>query len=256
MLLLLSPAKKLLSFSNAYSNTVTQPRLHSSSKTLIELMQHKSKAEIASLMHLSADLAQLNYDRYQNFYSDNVPLSACYPALLLFQGDVYQGLQAYNFSDEDYAYAQNHLAILSGLYGVLKPMDVIQPYRLEMGTRLINPRGSTLYDFWREEVTQSVNEFLSQQKNPLLLNLASNEYFKVIDAKRINYPIVTINFYEQKNNQMKMVGIYAKKARGMMARYIIQNKIDDLETLKQFNESGYHFHEDASSAQVLHFVRG
>lgn len=255
MLSLISPAKKLLNNFVAFPGTMTAPVFGKEAETLIKLMQTKSLVEIADLMDLSPDLAQLNFDRYQKFYFKNLPLNAAYPALLLFQGDVYQGLQARSLSPEDLAYAQSHLAVLSGLYGLLRPMDSIQPYRLEMGVKLENPHGANLYEFWGELLTDYLNKQLALHEHPILINLASTEYFKVVQQKKLTYPILTINFYEQKNNEVKMIGIYAKKARGLMARYIIQNRIENVDQLKNFNEQGYRFNEQSSSDSHLDFIR-
>ncbi len=255
MLSLISPAKKLLAISKPFPGSMTQPKFLTQAETLIKIMQTKSLSEIAHLMDLSHNLAKLNFDRYQSFYFQKIPLDASYPALFLFQGDVYQGLQAKTWNQENIDYAQNHLAILSGLYGLLKPMDSIQSYRLEMGVRLENPQGLNLYNFWSELITRNLNEQLALHKNPILINLASTEYFKVVQEKKLKYPIMTINFYEQKNNELKMIGIYAKKARGLMARYITQHRIDELEQLKNFNEQGYRFNEHSSSEAHLDFVR-
>lgn len=255
MLSLISPAKKLLTNFKSFPGTTTSPEFLDEAESLIKLMQTKSLADIAGLMDLSPALAQLNFDRYQNFYFKQSPLDASYPALLLFQGDVYQGLQAKTLSSDDFTYAEEHLAILSGLYGLLRPMDSIQPYRLEMGVKLQNSKGANLYDFWSEKLTAYLNKQLASHKNPVLINLASTEYFKAVQQKKLTYPIVTVNFYEQKNNEVKMIGIYAKKARGLMARYIVQQRVDDLAQLKQFSEQGYRFNEQRSTEFHLDFVR-
>jgi hypothetical protein len=255
MLTLLSPAKKLLKISKPYSGTTSHPIFTDKTNILAKLMQTKSVAEIAALMDLSQDLAELNFSRYQSFSIDNKALPYVYPALFLFQGDVYQGLQANSWEQEIVSYSQEHLRILSGLYGLLKPLDNIQPYRLEMGVRLENPAGKNLYDFWQNSLTQILNQQLGLDKNPVLINLASSEYFKVIDEKTLNYPIITINFYEKKNNELKMIGIHAKKARGTMAKFLMQNQIDNLEQLKTFNELGYQYHEQTSSVRHLDFIR-
>jgi cytoplasmic iron level regulating protein YaaA (DUF328/UPF0246 family) len=255
MLTLLSPAKKLLTLTEPYVHETTQPLLTNKSLILANIMRTKSQREIADLMDLSDDLSALNYKRYQQFYLDEPPITESYPASLLFQGDVYQGLQAAHWSLEDLNYAQSHLGILSGLYGLLKPLDKIQPYRLEMGVRLANSIGANLYDFWSETITDALNQQLATQANPVLINLASTEYFKVVNVKVLKYPVMTINFYERKNNQIKMIGIYAKKARGVMARFIMQNRIDNLEDLKSFNELGYGFNLESSSQGHLDFIR-
>ncbi|HFD2405376.1 TPA: peroxide stress protein YaaA, partial [Legionella pneumophila] len=217
MLTLLSPAKKLLSISKPYPKETSNPLLLDKALQLVKIMKSKSVEQIADLMDLSRQLAELNYERYQDFNLKNNPMNHSYPALFLFQGDVYQGLNASSWKDEEIEYAQPHLGILSGLYGFLRPLDRIQPYRLEMGVNLENPAGRTLYAFWSETVTNTLNQILAKQNNPVLINLASTEYFKVVDEKKLSYPIVTINFYEQKNSELKMIGILAKKARGMMA---------------------------------------
>lgn len=255
MLTLISPAKKLLPETKPYSDQVSVPRLIDQANQLAQLMKTKSVEEIAQLMKLSPDLAKLNYGRFQEFVISKPSLNQCYPALFLFQGDVYQGLQATEWQQDDLTFAQSHLGILSGLYGLLKPLDEIQPYRLEMGVRLNNPQGTTLYQFWRENITGLINDQLATHKQPVLLNLASTEYFKVVDQKRLNYPIVTINFYEQKKHEVKMIGFFAKKARGLMARYLIQNRIEDLEQIKDFKEQGYSFNSNTSSTHHLDFIR-
>ncbi|QMT60505.1 peroxide stress protein YaaA [Legionella sp. PC997] len=254
MLILLSPAKKLLTSYTPYSGITSNPMFVDKTNTLVGLMKSKSIAEIASLMDLSKDLAELNYKRYHD-YSVNKVSPYAYPALFLFQGDVYQGLKAESWDQPTIDYSQNHLRILSGLYGMLRPLDNIQPYRLEMGVHLQNPAGKNLYEFWQKTVTQALNQELAAQKNPVLINLASNEYVKAVDSKELNYPLITINFYEKKNDQLKMIGIHAKKARGTIARFLVQNQLDDLEQLKQFNELGYKFHESTSAANHLDFVR-
>lgn len=254
MLIILSPAKKLLTISKPYEATTSEPMFREKTNILVQLMQNKSVASIAALMNLSQDLAELNYKRYQTFCL-NKETTHSFPALFLFQGDVYQGLQANRWEEKTINYSQNHLYIISGLYGLLRPLDSIQPYRLEMGVRLENPSGKNLYDFWRETITETLNKQLKMQQNSLLINLASTEYFKVIDEKKLNYPCITINFYQNKNNQLKMIGIHAKKARGLMAKFLMENQIDDLNQLKKFNELGYQFNEPTSSGCHLDFVK-
>lgn len=256
MLILLSPAKKLLEISKPYAANTSKPIFMDKTCILVKLMQTKSVDEIAALMDLSKDLAELNYHRYQIFHLDDNASFHSYPALFLFQGDVYQGLQAKNWDQKAIQYSQDHLRILSGLYGLLNPLDAIQPYRLEMGVRLENPAGKNLYDFWQHMITHTLNQQLAVQENPLLINLASVEYFKAVDEKKLNYPVITINFYEKKNGQLKMIGIHAKKARGAMARFLMQNQFDDLARLKEFNDLGYQFHESTSSERHFDFVRG
>lgn len=254
MLTLISPAKKLLPQFPTYTKKATQPQFLTHTLQLAQIMKKKSAKKIAQLMDLSHDLASLNHQRYQEFALSENPANA-YPAIFLFQGDVYQGLQAADWTAQNINYAQKHLGILSGLYGLLKPLDMIQPYRLEMGIRLANPAGANLYDFWRALITESVNKQLAASSNPVLINLASEEYFKVVDKKILQFPLVTINFCEQKEDELKMIGIYAKKARGIMAKYIIQQQIDSVEGLKKFNESGYCFSKERSSTTHLDFIR-
>jgi len=255
MLILLSPAKKLSDLSKPYAETTSTPVFMEQTNILVKLMQTKSVADIAALMDLSKDLAELNYQRYQAFQLDEQALASSYPALFLFQGDVYQGLQAKSWDQKTVAYSQDHLRILSGLYGLLNPLDAIQPYRLEMGVRLENPAGKNLYDFWQHTLTHTLNQQLATHKNPLIINLASVEYFKAVAEKKLNYPVISINFYEKKNGQLKIIGIHAKKARGAMAKFLMQNQIDDLARLKEFAELGYTFHAASSSERHLDFVR-
>jgi cytoplasmic iron level regulating protein YaaA (DUF328/UPF0246 family) len=254
MLTLLSPAKKLLDFTKPFGNDTTDPILLTEANRLAHIMKEKSAEEIASLMDLSKDLAQLNYKRYQKFHLKHVTQDLTYPSLYIFQGDVYQGLQAASWSAKDVSYAQEHLGILSGLYGLLRPLDRIQPYRLEMGVALSNPRGKNLYAYWDEPIAHTINRLVAQHKHPALINLASNEYFKAINTKTIKCPIITINFYEKKGNDIKMIGLFAKKARGMMARFLMQNQIDTLDDIKNFNEAGYHFDKEMSNSNTLSFV--
>jgi cytoplasmic iron level regulating protein YaaA (DUF328/UPF0246 family) len=255
MLTLLSPAKKLLTVCEPYENEISQPILIKKAIKLAKIMKAQSIEQIAALMDLSKDLSVLNYDRYQHFKLNEHASNHSYPALFFFQGDVYQGLQATSWKGDDIEYSQAHLGILSGLYGFLRPLDIIQPYRLEMGVRLANPCGSNLYVYWGETITKLLNKQLESQANPLLINLASTEYFKVIDVKKLKYPVVTVNFYERKNNEIKMIGIYAKKARGVMAKYIMQNRVDSLDQLKDFSELGYVFSKESSSEHHLDFIR-
>lgn len=256
MLTLLSPAKKLLTNTKPFGSATTEPKFLKETSELVKIMKTKSVEQISGLMDLSHSLAVLNYDRYQNFHLKPGTAATEYPALFLFQGDVYQGLEAIKWSNDEVAFSQDHLAILSGLYGLLKPLDMIQPYRLEMGVHLANPRGDTLYAFWRDTITKALNKELASHDKPILINLASTEYFKAVDEKKLNYPVLTINFYERKNQQIKMIGIYAKKARGMMARFMMQNKIDNPEQLKDFSESGYSFNRESSTGHHMDFIRG
>ena len=205
-------------------------------------------------MKLSDKLALLNFDRFQQFETPFTPKNAR-QAVLAFTGDVYQGLDPDSLSNDDFQYAQKHLRILSGLYGVLKPLDLIQAYRLEMGTKFVNQSGKNLYEFWGETLNQHVAKELAKQDNSVLVNLASNEYFKALKAKSLDNRIITPTFKDFKNGQYKMISFFAKKARGLMTRFIIQNQIDHPEGLKDFNLEGYYFDKKSSSEDNLIFLR-
>lgn len=255
MLTVLSPAKKLKVTPDLPHPQSTQVLFANKTMALIERLRPLTVAEIASLMKLSETLARLNFERYQDF---DLAGSADQPsanALFLFQGDVYQSLAADSLNETAIAFAQQHLAILSGLYGLLRPLDLIQPYRLEMGTKLANPAGKDLYVFWQKTITGYLNQQLAEQQNRVLINLASNEYASAIDVATLNYPMVTINFKEKKNGQLKTIGIHAKKARGAMARYLLSNHLDTLEELKQFDGLEYQFAPELSTHKQLTFVR-
>ena len=253
MRIIISPAKKLNEGFALANLKATQPQFLSQSQALINILQEKDSFDIASLMKLSIKLADINVSRYQSWHT---PFTAdnAKQALFSFAGDVYQGLNADSLSSEDIDFAQAHLRILSGLYGVLRPLDLMQPYRLEMGTRLVNPKGSNLYDFWGEQITTQLNSELN--KSDTLINLASNEYFKVIKPKLLHANIITPTFKENKAGTYKIVGIYAKKARGLMSRFIIQNRITDVEDIKTFNVDGYMYNPNLSDAKNWVFSRG
>lgn len=255
MLTLLSPAKKLLMIEHPYSKETSKPMFKEKTAVLMELMRGMSISDIANLMHLSKDLAELNYQRYQSMLPGKATQPTPYPALFLFQGDVYQTLKATQWNPSVLAFSQEHLGILSGLYGLLKPLDEIMPYRLEMGTKLVNASGKNLYDFWQTTLTSALNERLAAHDNPLLINLASTEYFKAVNTSLLKVPLITIHFLEKIDNQLKVIGIHAKRARGLMANYIMTNKIDDLESIKQFSESNYRYCARSSDTKHLHFIR-
>ncbi|MCC5792823.1 MAG: peroxide stress protein YaaA [Legionellaceae bacterium] len=255
MLTLLSPAKKLLDFESAHSADSTNPLFIQQAQQLIALLQQKSEGEIAALMRLSPTLARLNKARYAAFTEAEPGDSNSYPALYLFQGDVYQALDAKSLSADSIQFAQKHLAILSGLYGLLRPLDHIQPYRLEMGTKLVNPAGATLYDFWADHLTAAIDKIVAQHQVPLLLNLASSEYFKAVDSGHLQSKVLHVHFKEEKNGQQKIIGIHAKKARGRMARFIVEHQLDSAEALKDFRDMGYGFSADQSDAAHFVFIR-
>ena len=224
------------------------------SAELIEKCRQLTPADIASLMKVSDKIAGLNAARFAE-WSTNHNTDNSRAAVLAFKGDVYTGLEAENFSENELAWAQNHLRMLSGLYGVLKPLDLMQPYRLEMGTKLINNKGKDLYQFWGNTITDTLNNDLAEINSEVLINLASNEYFKSVKIKALNAKVITPVFKDFKNGQYKIISFYAKKARGLMAKYIIENKINDINALKKFNYAGYYFSEADSSAKELVFKR-
>ena len=254
MLMVISPAKTLDYDTPPVIDKSTQPRFVEHSVELIEVLREKSPQDIAKLMSLSDKLASLNVARYGSWERESTPQNAK-QALLAFKGDVYTGLNAEDFSSDDFAFAQQHLRMLSGLYGLLRPLDLMQPYRLEMGTKLANPRGKDLYTFWGERISQWLNEDLEAQGDQVLLNLASQEYFGAVKPKALNARIIDTVFKDQKNGQYKIISFYAKKARGLMARYVIKERLQDPEGLKGFNLDGYRFDAASSSENQLVFLR-
>jgi len=253
MILIISPSKTQ-DFSPSVLTQHTQARQLQQSQNLINTLVTLTPEELSSLMKISDKLSQLNWQRYQDF---ELPfnLSNAKQALLAFKGDVYSGIETENYTDEDFAFAQQHLRLLSGLYGVLRPLDLVQPYRLEMGTRLKNSRGKNLYEFWGTQITDLLNQDLATEKQPLLVNLASNEYFKSIQAKQLNAKILTLSFKENKNGIYKIIAIHAKRARGFMANFVIKNRITDEEELKGFNQAGYVFNPSLSTELEWVFSR-
>jgi cytoplasmic iron level regulating protein YaaA (DUF328/UPF0246 family) len=254
MLVVISPAKNLDYDTPAATNTFTQPEMLGDSQTLIKHCQTLSPAEIGSLMKISDKLAGLNADRYASWHTpfdtDNAK-----QALLAFNGDVYTGIDANSFSQDDFDYAQQHLRILSGLYGVLRPLDLMQAYRLEMGTKLDIGEYRNLYQFWDDRISNKLNEAIAVQGDNVLVNLASNEYFKAVKPRALNAEIYTPVFQDCKNGQFKVISFFAKKARGMMARYILQNKLTEVSQLQQFDTAGYQFSTQKSNGNELVFTR-
>jgi cytoplasmic iron level regulating protein YaaA (DUF328/UPF0246 family) len=250
MLLVISPAKTL-DYSNPEYSSHTQPDFPAEVKDLVGVLKKKSASQISKLMHLSDSLASLNEERYKTFNETFSPENSK-QALLAFKGEVYAKMEADQFREEDLEFAQQHLRILSGLYGLLKPLDLIQPYRLEMGTPLKTKKGSNLYQYWGTKISKALNE-VGQGKT--LVNLASQEYFKAVDQKTLKLPVITIHFKEHKEGKYQVVGFFAKQARGLMARFAILNRITDPEQLKVFREEGYEFSASLSSAQDWVFVR-
>jgi len=254
MLTLLSPAKKLNMDPAEISLQTTEPVLDKDTRELATLAKTQSADDLKRLMHISDKLAELNAERFKTFNLDGQSNSAK-AAGLAFDGDVYWGLEAKSLSEDDLAYAQDHLRILSGLYGVLRPLDKIQPYRLEMGTKLANARGKSLYDFWGTRLADTLNAELESHADKTIVNLASNEYFKAVAKKSIESPVISAKFLNIKDGQARALMYYAKFGRGLMARWIMQNRIDRADGLKDFNLDGYSFDQEASTDNELVFTR-
>lgn len=254
MLIVISPAKTLDYESPLATQSYTQPELIEHSAELIEECRKLTPADVSALMKVSDKIAGLNVARFEE-WSETFTTDNSRQALLAFKGDVYTGLDAQSLSEDDFEYAQKHLRMLSGLYGLLKPLDLMQPYRLEMGTKLANPRGTNLYQFWGNIVTDKLNEAINAQGDNVLINLASNEYFKAVKPKSLDAQVITPVFKDCKNGQYKVISFYAKKARGMMARFIIDNKVDSIEGITAFDREGYYFSEEDSNAKELVFKR-
>lgn len=254
MLFLLSPAKKLDYDSALPTKLHTQPLFIKDAQKLIGVLKTKSEADIASLMDLSPALSKLNAQRYAA-WKPVFNESNSRQAVLAFNGDVYEGLEASSLSESQLKWAQDHVAILSGLYGVLRPLDLMQPYRLEMGTALANPGGKNLYEFWSDKITPYLNERLATDKDPIIVNLASEEYFKSVNSKTLNARVIQCVFQDGKNGAWKVISFHAKRARGLMARFAIQHKITKPQALQQFDLEGYAFAPDVSTEDKLVFRR-
>lgn len=254
MLMLISPAKKLDVEASSIIKKSTQATLLDDAQLLINELRALAPQDVSALMSISDKLGTLNYERYQEWALPFTPSNAK-QAILMFKGDVYMGLDAPSFSAEDFNFAQQHLRILSGLYGLLRPLDLMQAYRLEMGTRFSNSRGKDLYQFWGSKITEALNTQLKKNKASVLVNLASNEYFKSVKPAELNAEIVTPVFKDCKNGQYKIISFYAKKARGLMAAYAIQHQITDAEKLKAFNSDGYQYSAELSKGNSWVFTR-
>ena len=250
MLIVISPAKKLDYSSPIEAPMLSQPALLDHAQELSQGLKALAPQDVSSLMGLSDKLGALNYERFQEWQTPFNPDNAR-AAVLAFKGDVYQGLDADSMSADDLHWAQEHLRILSGLYGVLRPLDLMQAYRLEMGTKFANPRGADLYQFWGDIITAELNTV----QTSVLVNLASNEYFKSVHKKDIAARIVTPVFMDKKGDKYKIISFYAKKARGLMSRYIIQNRITDVDKIKQFDTDGYKYNAALSEQDQFVFVR-
>ena len=249
MLAIISPSKTQ-DFSSCDIESHTQTRQLNYSNELAGILKNKTQEQISKLMSVSEKLSKLNFDRFQKFKTP-FTLDNAKQALLAFKGDVYNGIDAPSFSNKDLDFAQKNVRMLSGLYGVLRPLDLIQPYRLEMGTKLNNPKGKNLYDYWGSEISEVLNE----DESDLIVNLASNEYFKAIDKKSLKANILDIVFKNKKADTYKVIGIYAKRARGLMVNYIIRNRLTNAESLKDFSDEGYRFDEKLSSKSVWVYLR-
>nr|WP_321231285.1 peroxide stress protein YaaA [uncultured Psychroserpens sp.] len=252
MKLVLSPAKSLDYDSKLPTTKTTEARFLNEAERVNKLLKKKSAKSLSKLMHISDNLGQLNYERNQEwtlpFTKDNAR-----PAIYAFSGDVYRGLDAYTIENKKLDKVQDTVRIISGLYGILKPLDLIQPYRLEMGTKFPVGKNKNLYEFWKKQVTQALNEELEDDE--LFLNLASQEYFKAIDTKTLKVPVINIKFQELKNGQYKTIAIFSKLARGLMTRYVIDTNAKTIEDIKGFNMENYRYTEDLSTENELVFTR-
>lgn len=254
MLVLISPAKTLDFTSPVASSLATEPDFLAESRKLVKTMRQMSPQDIAELMGISAKLADLNHQRFMDWKTPFTPDNSK-QAVMAFKGDVYTGLEADTLSATDLKFAQKHLRILSGLYGVLRPMDLIQPYRLEMGIKLANPRGDNLYQFWGERITKALNEQLQASRSKVVVNLASNEYYKSVQQDKLNAEVITPVFKDLKNGKYKIISFYAKKARGVMSKYIIRQRIKKPAELQDFAEQGYYFSAEDSTHDQWVFLR-
>ncbi len=254
MLTVISPAKTLDYETPATTRQATQPAFLSRASELVEDARRLTPGDIQSLMGVSESIANLNHERFMNWHPEFTPQNAK-QALLAFKGDVYTGLAAETLDAKGLKFAQKHLRILSGLYGLLRPLDLMQPYRLEMGLRFNNRVGKNLYEFWGNDISDAVQADLKKSGSPLLINLASNEYFKSVNAKTLDAEIITPVFKDLKQGKYKVISFFAKKARGLMARFIIDHQLNDPEGLKEFDAEGYYFSKTLSTASELVFLR-
>ena len=254
MLIVLSPAKTLDFETPSPTQSFSQPDYLNEAQGLIDLLEPLAPQDIAQLMGLSDKLAALNTARFGSWTTPFTQTNAK-PAAFAFKGDVYTGLEAETLTPQQLTFSQGHLRILSGLYGLLRPLDLMQAYRLEMGTKLTNSAGKDLYAYWGDTLTQGLNKLLDEASEPVLVNLASNEYFKAVKTKQLTGKLITPVFKDAKNGTYKIISFFAKRARGMMAKYIIENQLTDVEALKQFNSAGYYFSEEQSNDTQWVFLR-
>jgi uncharacterized protein len=254
MLIVISPAKTLDTSSEVKTKISSEPEFLKQTEKVLSVIKKKNAKAISKLMNISTKLGQLNYERFQQWDGANTKDSR--QAIFMFNGDVYEGLKINEFSEEEIVYTQEHLRILSGLYGLLKPLDLIQPYRLEMGTKITVNRKKNLYEFWKKQLTDLLNTAISAQGDNILINLASNEYFSAIDKTKLKATIITPVFKDFSNGEYKVISFFAKKARGMMSRFILQNRINEVEKIKLFEEDGYFYNENLSYPDQPVFTRG
>ena len=254
MLIVVSPAKTLDFESPVPAKEFSQPDFLSESRKLVKELKQLDPEAISSLMKVSPKIAEENFFRFNSFRTPFTEKNAR-QAIYAFKGDVYTGLDVASYRAADLKFAQKHLRILSGLYGLLRPLDLMQPYRLEMGTDFANARGRNLYEFWGDRITMALNEAMKGQKDRVLVNLASNEYFRAVKTQKLDAEIVTPVFRDYKNGQYKVISFFAKKARGRMASYIICNRLKKVDELKGFDVDGYRFSEAQSSGNELVFTR-
>ena len=254
MLLVLSPSKTL-DFDTPHPKVAhTQPQFLADSEKLVAKLRTFSRAQIVEMMELSEKLAALNVQRFKDFKTPFAPDNAR-PALFAFKGDVYEPLELADYGKKELSFAQNHVRILSGLYGLLRPLDLMQAYRLEMGRKLSIGKTKDLYGFWGVRLSEALNEELSNHSNKLVLNLASEEYAKALARKALAYPCIDVVFKEKQGDKLKIIGLFAKQARGLMTNFIIKNQIDDVKSLRKFDARGYQFTPALSNDHTLTFIR-
>tara|TARA_B100000809_G_scaffold112632_1_gene111179 strand:- start:4753 stop:5517 length:765 start_codon:yes stop_codon:yes gene_type:complete len=254
MITLLSPSKKLNFNEQNIVHSHTECDFIQSAELLANEAKNLTENDLKDLMHISDNLAKLNRERFDRWSLPFSPSNAK-QAILAFDGGVYSGLKAEDFKEKDFDFAQNHLRILSGLYGILKPLDLIQPYRLEMGVSFKNNRGKNLYEFWKKDLTKNLNNTLKEHRNPTIVNCASVEYFSAIDLKDFEGKILSIVFKEYRNDELKFISFNAKKARGLMTQYIMKNEIDTNNNIKDFNYEDYNFDSKLSDESTFIFTR-
>jgi len=254
MIIVLSPSKTLDYETEPQTTTYTQPEFLADAETLVDILREFSVEELGELMDISENLSELNWQRYQDWSTPFDPDNAK-QALLAFKGDVYTDFRLDAYGEDDFRFAQKHIRTLSGLYGVLRPLDLMQPYRLEMGTRLVNPRGPNLYAYWGDRIAKKLGEALDAQGDDVLLNLASNEYFKSVQTDALGGRVVDVRFLENKSGDYKIISFYAKRARGTMSDWIVRNRITDVEDVSGFDEDGYYFDPERTTDDEFVFLR-